>query len=395
MDTCRRSLHHRYAVVLGLILVDARLPARRSRGRRGADDRRHPAGGDADRRRRHGRRPPLGRADDGGRLRACWWPRRPAPSSAPRSSAATPARLISLLLVGLAPPVIVLGLRQHFREQGGITLQTMFGVLCIYLLIGMLFGTLYGAIDAVTAQQFFDGGGARNISDFLYFSFSTLTTTGFGDLVAATDVGRSLAITEALIGQIYLVTVVALIVSQIGTVRARQARRLAPHLPGACRVLTREYRVAIRSPSPREGSEPMRIMSAIKRSLHQPLRSRPPRSARWRPPPSPRPPASRARTGSTSRARATSGTRSPSPTTSRWTSTPSPTRPGRPRGTLCTQVNPTTVTCPGAGIAIGPGRRQRRQRHDRPGPGRLARDHRGRPRRRQRRRPRHRCGRGR
>jgi hypothetical protein len=133
------------------------------------------------------------------------------------------ARMISLLLVGLAPPVIVLGLRQHFREQGGITLQTMFGVLCLYLLIGMLFGSLYGAIDAVTAQPFFSGGDAKNISDFLYFSFSTLTTTGFGDLVAVTDVGRSLAITEALVGQIYLVTVVALIVSQIGT--SSRARR--------------------------------------------------------------------------------------------------------------------------------------------------------------------------
>jgi hypothetical protein len=119
--------------------------------------------------------------------------------------------------------VIVLGLRQHFRDEGGITLQTMYGVLCLYLLIGLLFGTLYGAIDSLSAQQFFTGQGAQGISDFLYFSFSTLTTTGFGDLVAATDVGRSLAITEALVGQIYLVTVVALIVSRLGSARARGA----------------------------------------------------------------------------------------------------------------------------------------------------------------------------
>jgi hypothetical protein len=133
------------------------------------------------------------------------------------------ARLVSLLLVGLAPPVIVLGLRKHFQEQGGITLQTMFGVLCIYLLIGMLFGTLYSAIDSLTSNKFFISEEAVNISDFLYFSFSTLTTTGYGDLVAATNVGRSLAITEALIGQIYLVTVVALIVANLGP-RTRLSR---------------------------------------------------------------------------------------------------------------------------------------------------------------------------
>jgi voltage-gated potassium channel Kch len=62
----------------------------------------------------------------------------------------------------------------------------------------------------------------REPNDFLYFSFATLTTVGYGDLVAATDLGRSLAISEALIGQIYLVTVVALIVGNLrpGAVRA-------------------------------------------------------------------------------------------------------------------------------------------------------------------------------
>jgi Ion channel len=132
------------------------------------------------------------------------------------------ARMISLLLVSLAPPVIVLGLREHFREAGGITMQTMFGVLCIYLLIGMFFGTMYGAIESVSNEPFFVGGGREDISDFLYFSFSTLTTTGYGDLVAATNLGRALAITEALVGQIYLVTVVALIVTGFARTRARQ-----------------------------------------------------------------------------------------------------------------------------------------------------------------------------
>ena len=131
------------------------------------------------------------------------------------------ARLISLLLVAMAPPVIVLGLRQHYREQGGTSMQSMFGVLCIYLLLGLLFGTLFGAIQSLSEESFFTND-ERSTSDFLYFSFATLTTVGYGDLVAATNLGRSLAIAEALIGQIYLVTVVALIVSGLSPARLRR-----------------------------------------------------------------------------------------------------------------------------------------------------------------------------
>lgn len=124
------------------------------------------------------------------------------------------ARMTSLLLVALAPPVIVYGMVQHVREEHRVTLQTMFGVLCIYLLFGMLFSTLYTAIQGLSNDPFFKSG-FGDPSDFLYFSFATLTTVGYGDLVAASSLGRSLAISEALIGQIYMVTVVALIVSNM------------------------------------------------------------------------------------------------------------------------------------------------------------------------------------
>jgi hypothetical protein len=57
--------------------------------------------------------------------------------------------------------------------------------------------------------------------DFLYFSFVTLTTVGFGDRTAAGDLGRMLAVTEALLGQLYLLTVVALVIGNIGRERDR------------------------------------------------------------------------------------------------------------------------------------------------------------------------------
>jgi Ion channel len=132
------------------------------------------------------------------------------------------SRSVGLLLVLLAPAAIVRGLVRQAREHGMITIRTMFGVLCVYLLVGMAFAFAYGVVAALGDDPFFaqiDGG---TQSDFLYFSFATLTTVGYGDLVATTDLGRSVAISEALIGQIYLVTVVALIV---GNLRAGPAPR--------------------------------------------------------------------------------------------------------------------------------------------------------------------------
>ncbi|HEX6585695.1 MAG TPA: potassium channel family protein [Solirubrobacterales bacterium] len=134
------------------------------------------------------------------------------------------AAVMALFYVLLTPPVIVSGLVKQFREAGGVTLQTMFGVLCLYLLIGLMFGVAYATIDEISVTGFFTQGTSQR-DDFLYFSYSTLSTVGYGDLTAATDLGRSLAITEALLGQLYLVTVVAVIVSNLGATRRRAAQR--------------------------------------------------------------------------------------------------------------------------------------------------------------------------
>jgi Ion channel len=131
--------------------------------------------------------------------------------------------IVALPYVALTPIAIVTGLRKHFREEGGVTTQTMFGVLCLYLLVGLLFGVGFAVIEELSNDAFFTTGPAQG-DDYLYYSFSTLTTTGYGDLVAATDLGRSLSITEALLGQIYLVTVVALIVSNIRPAASRSPR---------------------------------------------------------------------------------------------------------------------------------------------------------------------------
>ncbi len=130
------------------------------------------------------------------------------------------AEIVALFYVALTPPAIVTGLRKQFREAGAVTLETMFGVLCLYLLLGLLFGVAYATIDQLSSTPFFNTGETGRDA-FLYFSYSTLTTVGYGDLVAVTDLGRSLAITEALLGQLYLVSVVAVIISNLQPRRRR------------------------------------------------------------------------------------------------------------------------------------------------------------------------------
>jgi uncharacterized membrane protein len=114
-----------------------------------------------------------------------------------------------------APIAIVRRLLTHRR----VTFQTVLGALCLYLLAAMFFAFLYSTLDALRPEPFFVGTPSPDVIDFLYFSFTTITTTGYGDLAPATDLGRMVAVTEALVGQLYLVTVVAVLVSNLGRTR--------------------------------------------------------------------------------------------------------------------------------------------------------------------------------
>lgn len=139
----------------------------------------------------------------------------------PRGTAA----LVNVLLVAFAPVMIAAGVVRDLRASREVTLRALSGVLAIYLLVGMLFSFLEGAVGALGSDPFFTNDPGADRSDFLYFSYITLSTTGYGDLVPATDVGRMLAVAEALLGQIYLVTIVSLIVANM---RPRRVEAGAP-----------------------------------------------------------------------------------------------------------------------------------------------------------------------
>jgi hypothetical protein len=119
-------------------------------------------------------------------------------------------------LVALTPAMVVYGAKRQLRAERTITLDLMFGVLSIYLLLGFAFSLAFQAIGDLGSGGFFASGAAESPSNFLYFSFVTLTTVGYGDLSPAGGAGRAVAIALALTGQIYLVTVVAIIVSNLG-----------------------------------------------------------------------------------------------------------------------------------------------------------------------------------
>ena len=78
---------------------------------------------------------------------------------------------------------------------------------------------LFPFIASVTGQPFFVQTATPNASDYLYFSYTTLATIGYGDYTAQQSLGRMIAVSEGLLGQLYLVSAVALLIGNVGRVR--------------------------------------------------------------------------------------------------------------------------------------------------------------------------------
>ena len=121
-----------------------------------------------------------------------------------------------MFLLVLAAPVVILNRIVRHETVG---LETILGAICVYVLIAIAFAGIYGAINESEPTGFFAQKIEPNNVDFLYFSFVTITTVGYGDLTAGTSTGRVVVTFEAVIGQIFLVTLVARLVSMYGTSR--------------------------------------------------------------------------------------------------------------------------------------------------------------------------------
>jgi Ion channel len=119
--------------------------------------------------------------------------------------------LLSGLVAAAIPVAIVGGLLRLVREHG-VTIQAVAGALAIYLTVGLVFAWLIGFVARLGSTPYFAQGTDGTQSDHVYYSFTVMTTTGFGDFTAATHLGRALAVIEMLVGQIYLVTVIGVLV---------------------------------------------------------------------------------------------------------------------------------------------------------------------------------------
>ena len=133
---------------------------------------------------------------------------------------------VALLVTATLP--ITLG---RILRQARVTYETVLGALCTYVLLGLLFAFVFLAIDDF-ADSFFTQPGPHRQSEFLYFSFVTLTTLGFGDLSPDVGLPQALTVLEALAGQVFPVTMVARLVTLWGRQGGDEAERGRGDPPG-------------------------------------------------------------------------------------------------------------------------------------------------------------------
>jgi hypothetical protein len=117
------------------------------------------------------------------------------------------------LLIAL---VIIWTVGRAVFEPGRVTYHRVVGAILLYLTIGLVFVALYSLVGAVSPTAFNGLTVAAQVSlpsDLVYFSFTTLTTVGYGDIVPVHPVARSLSNVEAIVGQLYPATLLARLVS--------------------------------------------------------------------------------------------------------------------------------------------------------------------------------------
>jgi hypothetical protein len=141
--------------------------------------------------------------------------------------------IASFLEIGLLVVAMAAVLRRVLLSDS-VSSRTILGAISVYTALGLVFTWAYGLIDRIEGGGFFGETVQTQGSDFVFFSYTTLTTTGYGDLVPVGQVGRMVSGFEMMLGQIFLVTLVAGLVSlwRPGESLLRRRERRAADSPG-------------------------------------------------------------------------------------------------------------------------------------------------------------------
>ncbi len=141
------------------------------------------------------------------------------------------AAAVASFAFGAVLIIACVGIAAHIFQAKHVGTQVIVGAASLYLLFGLCFAFIYAGVDILGPAAFnFSDQGVVRIQDFrdhVYFSFTTLTTTGFGDVLAMTPLARVLAVFEMILGSIYLAFMVACLV---GVHTAQAARNKVAQL---------------------------------------------------------------------------------------------------------------------------------------------------------------------
>jgi hypothetical protein len=129
---------------------------------------------------------------------------------------------LSGILAVAGAVIVIRGVVGGIRVEQRVTLHSVMGALTVYLLAGLIFGFSYSVMDTIAGVSVLGHIGTDKHAEEVYFSFITLTTVGYGDIVPVAAAARMTSAIEALFGQLYLVTIVAVIVSNVGARRVRR-----------------------------------------------------------------------------------------------------------------------------------------------------------------------------
>lgn len=172
---------------------------------------------------------------------------------APTGAAAGAASAWIALILAFAV-VLILG---EVLSGKDVTLQSIFGAISAYLIIGLMFAACYAAMSDLGGGPFFANGQRATTATLQYFSFTTLTTVGYGDFTAAADSGRAVAVMEAVLGQVFLAVLVGWLVSVFRAPRfSGDSAGTVPHPRTPARQNRAAMSAAVRRSSRRQSARP-------------------------------------------------------------------------------------------------------------------------------------------